>query len=58
MAISLPESPDVEKYYGGDITQREGNTVLVLIIFTKKHLVGHKSTMFVLTIDMKLTNPP
>ena len=49
------EIPDVEKYYGGDINQREGNT-FVCAHDIYKHLVCHKSTMFVLTIDLKITN--
>ena len=54
MATRLTETPDVEKYYGGGINQREGNTLFVLM---KKHLVCYESTMFVLTIDMKFINP-
>ena len=57
MAIRPTETPDVEKYYGGDINQRERNTLFVLMIFTKKHLVCYKSTMFVLNIEMIFTNP-
>ena len=58
MAGRLTETPDVEKHYGGDIRETEGGTLFVLRMFTKKHLDGYKSTMFVLNIDMEFTNPP
>ena len=57
IATGLTETPDVEKGYGGEINQREGSTLLVLMVFTKKHLVCYKPTMFVLTIDVLLANP-
>ena len=54
MATRLTETPVIEKYYGGDINQREENTLFLLMIFAKKYLVSYKSTVFVfvLTMDM------
>ena len=57
MANSLTKTPSVEKYYGGDINQGEGNTLFVLMMFTKKHLACYKSISFALTRDMKFINP-
>ena len=61
MATRLTETPDVEKYYGGEMNRREGNTLFVLI-FIQKHLVCYTSTIFVLNVhpdvDKKFTKFP
>ena len=50
MATRLTETPDVEKYYGG-----EKGMLCAHAIY--KETSCYKSTMFVLTIDMKFINP-
>ena len=48
--------------FGGDINQKEDNTLFVAHDIYKKHLICYKSTMFVLNIhpdiDKKFTKFP
>ena len=58
----LTDIPDVEKYYGGGINQRQRNTLLMIFIRTSCYYDSYKSTTFVLNIhpdtDKKFTKFP